>query len=98
MRTPEAKEKDRIRAYLKAIGAFRVSPVTMGWGQQTIDEFACIDGIFWGIEVKQPGKEPTKRQFWTLNQIKAAGGMTTWGHADRVILDIEKWRKQRTVK
>lgn len=37
------------------------------------DIIGCLDGHFVAIEVKQPGKEPTKIQATVLKQLAAAG-------------------------
>ena len=98
MRTPEGVEKDLIKAYLTRLGprgCYWFMPVQTGWGRQTVDILACIDGTFWAIEVKRDGKMPTARQTAVLNQIRAAGGKTTWGTAVRIVGEIEKWRKER---
>jgi len=97
MKTPEGSEKDKVRAYLKAIGAYVFSPVQGGWGTQSVDFLACIHGIFWAIEVKRPkaGKpnEPTKRQGMVLADVDYAGGMTVWGTAETIIARIKQWQE-----
>ena len=40
----------------------------------TPDILACIEGHFFAFEVKLPGEELTKLQFYTLAQINMAGG------------------------
>lgn len=85
--TPEGKEKIKLRAWLKEIGAYRFSPVQMGMGQPTLDELCCIGGRFVGIEVKAAGKKPTARQIRTMEAIRAAGGVTVWGDSFESIRD-----------
>ena len=84
--TPEGKVKKDIKAYLDEIGAYHFWPVPRGFGQQGIDCYACIEGIFWAIEVKKEGVcEPTKRQSETLKQVSAAKGQTVCGDAKHII-------------
>ena len=77
--TEEAKIKKVLRAWLKAIGAYRFSPVQMGIGAPTLDELCCIRGKFVGIEVKREGQVPTPRQVFTMMEIKKSGGIAIWG-------------------
>lgn len=46
------------------------------------DIIGCYQGRFFAIEVKKPGKQPTKLQERVLNQIRDAGGLV--GRADSV--------------
>jgi hypothetical protein len=50
-------------------------------------------GAFWGIEVKREGFGPTKIQEIRMEEVKRVGGMTAWGTAEKVIGEIEAWRK-----
>lgn len=43
----------------------------------TPDILACFEGHFVAIEVKRPGNGPTKLQEYQLDQIRAAGGLST---------------------
>lgn len=87
MLTPEGKLKKQVRAYLKAIGAYRFSPVQMGLGQTTLDELCCIRGRFVGIELKAPGKIPTPRQRLTMSDIKRAGGVAIWADSYEMFIE-----------
>jgi hypothetical protein len=78
VKTDEGKLKDRCRAYLIKIGAYRFSPVQQGYGAPTLDDLCCIKGRFVGIEYKAPGKKPTPRQEQTMAAIKAAAGVAFW--------------------
>jgi hypothetical protein len=51
-------------------------PVQAGYGTQSVDFLVCLDGLFIGIEAKQPNGTTTPRQDATLAAIKAAGGST----------------------
>ena len=90
MKSPEGFEKDDICKYLDSIGAWYFRPYMAGFGKSGVpDIIACIDGIFFGIEVKREGKGPTKRQQARIDEIKAAGGEATWGTAEKVIREIK---------
>lgn len=78
MKTPEARLKTYCRKRLREMGAYVFSPVQMGYGMPTLDDLCCINGKFVGIEYKQEGKEPTKRQTLTIEQMQAAGGIAFW--------------------
>lgn len=93
MRTPEAFEKDDIKKYLTSIGAWYFMPLMAGYGKSGVSDIvACIDGTFWGIEVKRPGKDPTAIQERRMTEVRAAGGMAAWGIAKKVIAEIDAWR------
>ena len=75
--TPEAKVKAKIKAALKARGAWFCSPIGTGWGTQGVpDILACYRGQFLGIEVKAPGciNRLTELQKDQLFAIGIAGG------------------------
>lgn len=89
MRSPEGHEKQAIKKYLASIGAWHFSPYMAGFGQSGVpDIICCINGTFVAIEVKRQGKELTAIQARTLAEIKAHGGDTFWGTADKVIADL----------
>ena len=97
MRTPESYEKEKIKKYLRSIGAWFFLPYMAGFGKGGVsDIIACIDGVFWAIEVKREGKEPTKRQELRMQEVRAAGGWATAGTAKKVIATIEDWHGPQT--
>lgn len=49
-------------------------PVVNGYGQPTLDYVGCINGWFFSVETKAPGKHPTPRQRQTMERMRAAGG------------------------
>lgn len=55
------------------------SPDLVGW--------RISDGLFCGIEVKQPGKKPTPEQITFINAVKKSGGLAG------VATDLEEARK-----
>lgn len=93
MKSPEGYEKDEIKKYLTAIGAwFCMIPANgMGASGQP-DIVACIEGTFWSIEVKREGKKPTVLQTRRLEEVGKAGGCSCWGTAEKVIRELKQWR------
>lgn len=85
--TPEGLVKKPVRAYIKAIGGYRFSPVQMGLGATTLDDLCCIAGKFVGIEYKALGKTPTPRQRLTITEIRRAGGIAIWGDSSEWIIE-----------
>lgn len=98
MKTPEGYEKYEIKKYLATLGCFYFSPYMAGYGKSGIpDIVACIEGRFWGIEVKREGKEPTVLQQRCLFAIENAGGLAVAGTAEVVIGRIKAWLESRRV-
>jgi hypothetical protein len=98
MRTPESWEKAEIKKYLVSIGAWFFSPYMAGFGKSGVPDIcACIQGEFWGIEVKREGKEPTAIQRQRMEEIEQAGGYSVAGTASVVIEEIKKGIYRRHV-
>lgn len=96
MMSPEKYEKQKVKAYLKGIGAWYFCPYMAGRGASGVpDIIACINGTCWGIEVKRPGKGPTRLQEVMLTQLNASGACTAVGTAEVVIGAIEGWLAMR---
>ena len=92
MMSPEGREKQAIKKYLDSIGAWHFSPSMNGFGKAGVpDIIACIDGQFWGIEVKRPENNPTPLQERRMAEIRKQKGMTAWGTAPRVIEQLKNW-------
>jgi hypothetical protein len=93
VKTPEGYEKDEICKYLEALDNTWFCRIFMaGFGKSGMPDIAaCIDGQFWGIEVKREGKVPTTLQTLRMQAIEAAGGKTAWGTAAKVIPEIATW-------
>ncbi len=93
MATPEGRIKTKVRTYLKSIGAYVFSPVQQGLGVSTLDLLCCIDGLFFAIEVKRPGRFPTPRQDTVMREINKAGGIAIWGdNVDEIAKQVERQR------
>jgi len=80
--TPEGAVKQRIKEFLKELGAWQYWPVSNGMGVHGIpDCLCCYEGKLFAFEVKAPGKRNHKRRGATalqelqINKIKKAGGV-----------------------
>jgi hypothetical protein len=69
----EAAIQKRIIAALRKRGAY-VAKFSAG-DVGTPDLLVCYEGTFFGMEVKQPKRYPTKIQRHRMEQIKEAGGV-----------------------
>jgi hypothetical protein len=79
--TPEGKVKDKVKKLLKSLGprCWWYMPVQNGMGVVGIPDFVgCLDGRFFGIETKAPGKKNnlTVNQQLQLAGIESARGQT----------------------
>lgn len=75
--TPEGRIKSKINKLLRSYeNLYYFMPVPSGYGTTTVDYLCCYRGHFFGIEAKAPGKVPTPRQDYVLEQIRLAGGST----------------------
>lgn len=73
-KTPEGKVKERVKAVLKAAGAYYHMPVVTGHGRPSLDFVGCHAGRFFGVETKAGSGKPTERQRLTMQEIERAGG------------------------
>jgi hypothetical protein len=64
-----------VKKRLKEIGAYQHWPVQWGIGKRTLDCIGCYRGLYFAVETKAPGEEPTLMQDITAAQIRAAGGL-----------------------
>jgi hypothetical protein len=88
------KEKNfekQVKEYLKSIDAYYIK--YWGGGAYTKsgvpDILACIDGKFYGIELKADTGKPSELQLWNLNHIEKAGGYALLLYPD----DFEDFKK-----
>lgn len=76
MATPENTVKKKLEKILKYIQAYYFFPATHGYGRSGVpDVVGCYDGIFFAIECKAEGKEPTALQEYELRQIVKQHGV-----------------------
>lgn len=81
MSQPEARIGKRIADHVKSVGGF-VFKVHGGPSMMAglPDLVCCIQGLFFGIEVKQPGKNAEPRQVYVHGLIRKAGGTVIVAH------------------
>ena len=73
--TPEAKVKAKIKAILKAHGAYFAMPIGSAFGNSGVPDFlCCVNGEFLGIEAKAGKGKTTALQAKHLEDIGKAGG------------------------
>lgn len=101
MHGPEFHEKKEIDEFLKKLGpavAWWFNPYMAGFGKSGVsDKIACINGAFWSIEVKRPGKEPTVIQKRRMDEVRHAGGHAVAGTAEVVIQALTDWLAVRGI-
>ena len=74
--TPEAKVKKRVREILDLLGAYHFNPIAGQFGRAGVpDIVGCINGRFFGIEVKAGKGKTTVLQEQQLQAIRDAGGI-----------------------
>jgi len=75
--TPEAKVKAKIKAILKAHGAYYAMPIGTGLGNSGVPDFLiCVKGRFMAVEAKAGKGRTTALQEKNLREIDRAGGLT----------------------
>lgn len=77
-RQPEGKLVAKARAYIIEQGGrpFKIQGTEDSFQEVGVpDILACYKGRFLGLEFKQPGEHPSKRQVFVLNSIRNAGGV-----------------------
>lgn len=86
MRTPEARIKDQVKAFLKERGAYFFMPVPTGYGTPALDFIGCHEGRFFAVETKSFGKRPTPRQMYTMSKMCEAGAVCFYGYDAEIML------------
>ncbi len=73
--TPENKIKKQVNTLLAQYKPlYRYWPVPSGFGASSLDCIVCYLGFFLAIETKAPGKKPTPRQQYCIDEMRAAHG------------------------
>jgi len=91
--TPEGKVKAAVKKWLKSQGAYFFMPVQSGYGVATLDFLVCLNGNFYAIETKAPGKKPTPRQWLIMEEINAAGGRAFWADSVEMVARMMGYEK-----
>ena len=101
MTTPEGWEKRDVDAFLKTLGPDRVyifKPFMAGYGKGGVADYClCLNGAYWSLEIKRPGKEATAIQTRRMNEVRAAGGHAVAGTAEVVIQVLRDWLAMRGI-
>ncbi len=89
--TPEAKVKQDVKEYLKALGpdCWHFMPVPMGYGKRGVPDFIiCYKGHFLAPETKRAGGKSEPWQNTQQEEIRAAGG-----YSGRVttVTEVQAW-------
>lgn len=99
MTTPEGKIKAKVNKALKTLPkCWKFMPVQMGLGAPALDYLLCVNGGFFAIETKAPGKKLSSRQEQTKKAMEAAGAGVYVVDSDAsvkdAISDIQHWSEQ----
>jgi hypothetical protein len=66
-------------------------PVQNGMGKPCLDYHCCFHGLYFVVEAKAPGEDPTKRQEITIEEINRAGGQVFVVSNDEGMAALESW-------
>lgn len=92
MHSPEWYEKRDICQYLDEIGAWYFKPSMNGYGGSGVsDIIGCYRGHFFSIEVKRPGRKPSKLQAKRIEEVQNANGEAFWGTAAKVCSEMRRF-------
>lgn len=89
MTTPEGRVKREIKKVLDRCDAYYEMPVPGGFGKPGLDFHGCIEGRYFAVEAKAPGKKPTRRQENTISEIERRGGRVFVVDGD--VGELERW-------
>lgn len=88
MKLEQKIQKEIIDAIHKLGGvAFNIISASVGG---VPDIIACINGKFYGIEVKRPSRDAEPLQKFRIRQINKAGGVAFVAHSVKEVLDKVK--------
>ena len=94
--TPESKVKAKIKAILKAHGAYYAMPIGTGYGSSGIPDFlVCFNGEFLAIEAKAGKGKTTALQEREIDAIRTAKGLAFIINEDNMhnIKELLQWNK-----
>jgi Holliday junction resolvase len=84
-----------MRALRKEVGGWWVKFHSSAYTPKgTPDILGGCQGLFFALETKRPGKEPTTIQQWSIDQINKEGGHATVVHSPAEALEfVRQWVK-----
>lgn len=92
--TPEGRVKAKVRKVLEKYPHWGFWPVPTGYGRTSLDYIGCINGRFFAIETKAPGKKPTPLQEQTMKQMMHSGGivfLVVGGEEGEALRSLDIW-------
>ena len=90
--TPEGRVKRRITELLNSYTPiYKLMVVPGGYGETTLDYIYCYRSLFFSIEAKRPGKEPTLRQQQIRACMERAGAKVFKVNSDADIAVLKQW-------
>lgn len=94
--TPEGKVKERVKRLFKKYGVYYHMPVQNGMGAPSLDFIACVNGGYLGVETKAGNKQPTPRQWATIEAIVKSNGQCFIVNEESGLEELEKWLREKT--
>lgn len=94
--TPEGRVKKQVNAILDQYQPYlyKLMVVPGGYGETTLDYICCFRGLFFSIETKRPGKEPTNRQQQIRAMMERAGGKVFKINGERDLAEFKLWMEK----
>jgi hypothetical protein len=89
--TPEGKVKAKVKKLLEEFDCWNFWPVQTGYGRRTVDALCLYKGMFFVIETKAPGEEPTENQWKELKAVNACGGAWFIIDGDEGVAMLRNW-------
>lgn len=91
--TPEGKVKSNIKKLLDIYKPrlYYFMPVPSGYGVSTLDFIGALNGQFFAIEAKAPGKRPTQRQDGVIADVIASGAWAFVVEGEIGMPELEAW-------
>ncbi len=95
--TPEGRVKRRISELLGSYSPiYKLMVVPGGYGETTLDYIYCYRSLFFSIEAKRPGKEPTNRQKQIRATMERAGGKVFKIDGEQGLTELKQWMDAAT--
>jgi hypothetical protein len=92
--TPEGRVKAKVKAVLTKFKAYYHMPVMNGMGAPTLDFVGCHRGRFFAIETKAANKQPTERQWQTIETMRKSRAVVFVVNEVSGLDLLEDWLKE----